>query len=360
MFLAAGAGAYNVAMFHLFTHAFFKALLFLGAGSVIHGLHHEQDMRAMGGVRKPMPFTYAMMLIGTLALIGAGIPGTQIGFAGFFSKDAAIEAAYHADVTGKTGGDIAFWFSVIAAGLTSFYSWRLVFMTFEGAFRGAAHGAHGHEDHGEEGSAEPDAHGAHAVATEAHARAPAGAAPAHESPLVMLAPLAVLAIGAVFAGFIFAPYFIGADAHGFWRSALVLPAGHEAEVPQWVAWAPVAVTIAGLILAMPTYLFSHTMGAKIAAATGPVHAFLYHKWYFDEFYDLVFVKGARALGDFFWKIGDKRLIDGLGPNGLAWLAKFWARQTRRLQTGFVYHYSFVILVAAVAFGAYAIWRAGTL
>src|SRR5262249_37630872 len=142
--------------------------------------------------------------------------------------------------------------------------------------------------------------------------------------------------------------------------ALVLPAGEAAEAPAWVAWAPVAVTIVGLVLAMLTYLFSQTMGAKIAAATGPLHAFLYHKWYFDEIYDFVLVKGARALGDFLWKIGDQRLIDGLGPDGFAWLAKFWARQTRRLQTGFVYHYSFVILLAAVAFGAYAIWRAGAL
>jgi len=202
MFFAAGAGAYNVAMFHLFTHAFFKALLFLGSGSVILGLHHEQDMRAMGGVRKPMMFTWAMMLIGTLALTGVGVPGTTIGFAGFFSKDAAIEAAFGASQSGRIGGQMAFWFSIVAAGLTSFYSWRLMFMTFEGKYRGGAHDAHGHEDHGEEGAGEPDAHGhgaAVAHAPVAHAPVAAGVAPAHESPWIMLAPLAVLAMGAVFA-----------------------------------------------------------------------------------------------------------------------------------------------------------------
>ncbi|HVY03704.1 MAG TPA: NADH-quinone oxidoreductase subunit L, partial [Caulobacterales bacterium] len=354
MFFAAGCGFYNVAMFHLFTHAFFKALLFLGAGSVIHGLHHEQDMRHMGGVRKPMPITYTMMLIGTLALIGAGIPGTQIGFSGFFSKDAAIEAAYHASLSGRMGADMAFWFSVIAALLTSFYSWRLVFMTFEGAYRGAAHA--GHEEHGEEGAPEPDKD------HHAHHGAPAapGAAPAHESPWVMLGPLVVLALGAAFAGFAFAPYFIGGEAHGFWRNALVLAGGGEEEgaVPTWVTWAAPAVTVLGLLLAMFFYLLNQGLGARIAAVGGPIHAFLYHKWYFDEIYDVVFVKGARALGDLFWKVGDQKVIDGLGPNGLAAVAKFGARQFRRAQSGFVYHYSFVMLAAAVAFGAYALWAAG--
>jgi NADH-quinone oxidoreductase subunit L len=188
----------------------------------------------------------------------------------------------------------------------------------------------------------------------------------------MMIPLFVLAAGAVFAGVIFAPYFIGAHAHDFWRDVIMLPGGgHGAaaaeghgegghHVPDWVAWAPFAVTLSGFLLALPIYFFSQTMGAAIARATGPVHAFLYNKWYFDELYDLVFVKGARAIGDLFWKVGDRRVIDGLGPNGIAWLAKFGGRQLRRVQTGFVYHYSFLMLVAVVAFGAYALWSAGAL
>jgi NADH-quinone oxidoreductase subunit L len=334
MFFAAGVGAYNAAMFHLFTHAFFKALLFLGAGSVIHGLHHEQDMRYMGGVRKPMTLTWAMMTIGTLALIGAGVPGIG-GFAGFYSKDAIIEAAYGSH---GIGAQFAFWCGVSAAFLTSFYSWRLAFMTFEGKFRPNPH-AH-HDDHG---------HGDHHVPAD-------GAAPAHESPWVMLVPLFVLAAGAVFAGAIFAPYFLGAHAEGFWRH--VVPLSHEGhhDFPTWVIWAPVAVTVAGFLLAVIFYLWQP--GAARAMGKGPVHAFLYNKWYFDELYDLIFVKGARALGDLFWKIGDRRFIDGLGPDGVAATSRFVSRHLRRVQTGMVYHYSFIMLIAAVAFGAYALYAGG--
>jgi NADH-quinone oxidoreductase subunit L len=356
-------GAYNVAMFHLFTHAFFKALLFLGAGSVIHGLHHEQDMRAMGGVRKPMVITYAMMLVGTLALIGFGIPGTQIGFAGFFSKDAAIEAAYGASVSGRMGGQLAFWAGVIAALMTSFYSWRLLFMTFEGTYRGDA-SARAHGDHDEEGAPEPDTHAHNAHEDNHHTPTTAGVAPAHESPWVMLAPLVVLAFGAVFAGLFFAPYFIGEHAHEFWRNAVVLPGGHEGaeehHPPTWVVWAPFVVTVTGFIIAIPTYLLSQNVGPRLAKAFGPLHAFLYHKWFFDEIYDFIFVKGARALGDLFWKVGDQKIIDGLGPNGVAWIAKFTGRQVRKIQTGYVYHYSFLMLAGIVGFGAFAIWWAGAL
>jgi NADH-quinone oxidoreductase subunit L len=360
MFFAAGVGAYNVAMFHLFTHAFFKALLFLGAGSVIHGLHHEQDMRAMGGVRKPMIVTYVMMLVGTLALIGFGIPGTQIGFAGFFSKDAAIEAAYGASVSGRMGGQLAFWASVIAALMTSFYSWRLMFMTFEGTYRGGAV-ADAHGDHGEEGTPEPDKHAHDTHGHDAHHGPTApGVAPAHESPWVMLAPLVLLALGAVFAGFFFAPYFVGEHAHEFWRSAVVLPGGEEHHPPTWVVWAPFVVTLTGFLIAIPTYLLSQNVGPRLAKAFGPLHAFLYHKWCFDEIYDFVFVKGARALGDLFWKVGDQKIIDGLGPNGAAWIAKFTGRQVRKMQTGYVYHYSFLMLAGIVGFGAFAIWWAGAL
>jgi NADH-quinone oxidoreductase subunit L len=352
MFFAAGVGAYNAAMFHLFTHAFFKALLFLGAGSVIHGLHHEQDMRHMGGVRHNMKITWAMMLIGTLALIGFGIPGIG-GFAGFYSKDAIIEGAYMAGADGATGGMFAFWCGVVAALLTSFYSWRLLFMTFEGAYRGSPHGhghhAHAHDDH---------AHAAHAQGEHGHGdehKAPAGAAPAHESPWIMLGPLVVLALGAIAAGFVFAPYFLGAHAEDFWRAAVPLHHGAHHHPPTWVIWAPLAVTVTGFLLAVFFYLLNQGLGARIAAAGGPLHAFLYNKWFFDEIYDFIFVKGARALGDLFWKVGDKKIIDGLGPDGVTAASNFTSRQMRKAQTGFVYHYSFLMLVAAVAFGAYAIW-----
>ena len=385
MFFAAGVGAYGAAMFHLFTHAFFKALLFLGAGSVIVGLHHEQDMRNMGGVRKPMTLTWAMMLIGTLALIGIGIPGTQIGLAGFFSKDAAIESAWAAGEVGRIGAQYAFWCGVAAALLTSFYSWRLMFMTFEGRYRGEHHAEHAHA-HGQEGHAEAVAP---AAGVEAHSPAGAahhgsGAAPAHESPPVMTGPLLILAIGAIFAGVLFAPYFIGDRSAEFWRGAIAMaetshaaqgaehgtaapthgdaPAAiggavHEAGAvhhpPTWVLWAPVVVTVIGFFVAVIFYLWRP--GAAKAMARGPVWAFLYNKWYFDEIYDFFFVKGARALGDLFWKVGDRRLIDGLGPDGMASTSRFFSGVLRRVQSGFVYHYSFIMLIAAVAFGAYAIY-----
>ncbi len=346
MFFAAGVGAYNAAMFHLFTHAFFKALLFLGAGSVIHGLHHEQDMRYMGGVRKPMMITWAMMTIGTFALIGFGIPGLG-GFAGFYSKDAIIEAAYGSN---GIGAQFAFWCGVTAALLTSFYSWRLAFMTFEGKYRGNPDADH-HDDHAH---GDAHAHDDHGHGHDAHAKPADGTAPAHESPLVMLIPLFVLAAGAVAAGAIFAPYFLGEHAAEFWNHVVPLAhaeGGHH-EFPAWVIWAPLTVTVTGFIFAVLFYLWKP--GAAKAMAGGPVWAFLYNKWYFDEIYNFVFVKGARALGDLFWKVGDKRLIDGLGPDGVAATSNFFSRNLRRLQTGFVYHYSFIMLIAAVAFGAYAI------
>jgi NADH-quinone oxidoreductase subunit L len=357
MFFAAGVGAYNAAMFHLFTHAFFKALLFLGAGSVIVGMHHEQDMRAMGGVRKPMTITWAMMLIGTLALIGFGIPGIG-GFAGFYSKDAIIESAYAAH---GIGAQFAFWCGLSAALLTSFYSWRLLFMTFEGRYRGpeGAASAHGHsQEHDEAASAA--AH--HAPADHAHddhghhhaPPAPAdGTAPAHESPSIMLIPLFVLALGAIVAGAMFAPYFLGEHAHAFWREAVPLAERHAEHPPAWVIWAPFTVTAIGFLLAVIFYLWK--AGAARALAKGPLWAFLYNKWYFDEIYHFIFVRGAKGLGNLMWKWGDQKTIDGLGPDGVAAASRFAGRGLRRLQTGFVYHYSFLMLVAAVAFGAYAIW-----
>ena len=345
MFFAAGVGAYNAAMFHLFTHAFFKALLFLGAGSVIHGLHHEQDMRYMGGVRKPMPITWAMMTIGTFALIGFGIPGLG-GFAGFYSKDAIIEAAYGSH---GIGAQFAFWCGIGAALLTSFYSWRLAFMTFEGKFRPNPD-AHHHDDHAHADDHGHTAHDDHGHG-HGHAAPKDGSAPAHESPWVMLIPLFVLAFGAIFAGFIFYPYFLGHHAGEFWDHVIPFHEGHH-DFPAWVLWAPLIVTVTGFIFAVLFYLWKP--GAAKAMAKGPVWSFLYNKWFFDELYDFIFVKGARAVGDLFWKFGDKRLIDGLGPDGVAATSNFFSRQVRRLQTGFVYHYSFIMLIAAVAFGAYAI------
>jgi len=168
----------------------------------------------------------------------------------------------------------------------------------------------------------------------------------------MLVPLFVLAAGAVFAGMIFAPYFLGGHAEQFWRGVVPLHAEH-AEPPAWVAWAPLGVTVAGFLVAVVFYLWN--TGAAKALAKGPVWAFLYNKWYFDEIYDFIFVKGARALGDLLWKVGDQKIIDGLGPDGVAASSRFFSRNLRRLQTGFVYHYSFLMLIAAVAFGAYAIW-----
>jgi NADH-quinone oxidoreductase subunit L len=350
MFFAAGVGAYNAAMFHLFTHAFFKALLFLGAGSVIHGLHHEQDMRYMGGVRKPMPITWAMMTIGTFALIGFGIPGIGavfglpgLGFAGFYSKDAIIEAAYGSH---GIGAQFAFWCGVGAALLTSFYSWRLAFMTFEGKFRPNPH-AH-HDDHAAGAHAD---HGHDEHHDHAHAKPADGSAPAHESPWIMLAPLIVLAIGAVLAGAVFYPYFLGHHASEFWDHVIPFHEGHH-DFPTWVLWAPLIVTVTGFLLAIVFYLWKPS--ASKAMAKGPVWVFLYNKWYFDELYNFVFVKGARALGDLFWKWGDQKTIDGLGPDGVAASSRFFSRNLRKVQTGFVYHYSFVMLIAAVAFGAYAI------
>jgi len=363
MFFAAGVGAYGTAMFHLFTHAFFKALLFLGSGAVIHAIQDEQDMRKMGGLRSKLPWTWTLMVIGTLALTGVGIPGTQIGFAGFFSKDAVIEEAFMAGAAGMSAGMFAFWMGVIAALLTSFYSWRLIFMTFHGTYKGPKE----HFDH------------------------------AHDAPWVMRGPLVVLAVGAVLAGVAFAPIFIGERSTGFWREAIYDASAHveaphvidehagvatehapvtehaaadvavehavEAEhegghhVPNWVLWAPFSVTLTGFLLALFFYYFNEGLGARIAARGGPLHSFLYNKWYFDELYDFVFIKGARGLGDLFWKIGDKKIIDGLGPDGVAATTLASGRRVARLQTGYLYHYAFVILLGVAGIATWLLWRA---
>jgi NADH-quinone oxidoreductase subunit L len=371
MFFAAGIGAYQAAMFHLFTHAFFKALLFLGAGSVIHGMHHEQDMRKMGGIAKFLPVTYAAMLIGNLAITGVGIPHTPFGFAGFFSKDAIIETTYAAGLTGTTAAFAAFWIALLAATLTSFYSWRLAFMTFHGTAKWTADG---HDHHGDAHHGHDDAH-AHAVP--ATAELPASLSDdarahgvevgghgddhhawhgPHESPLTMLIPLILLAIGAVFAGTVFYDAFVGHHAKEFWGTAIYTAPENTVlkdkyDIPGWVFFAPGVVMLIGLAFALYFYLFNEGLGKKIADRKGMLHAFLSNKWYFDELYDAVFVKGARALGDLFWKVGDQKIIDGLGPNGIAATLNAASKQFVKLQSGYVYHYAFLMLLAAVVLGA---------
>jgi NADH-quinone oxidoreductase subunit L len=359
MFLAAGVGAYQGAMFHLFTHAFFKGLLFLAAGSVITGMHHEQDMRAMGGLWRRMPITYAVMLIGTLAITGVGIPGLELGFAGFYSKDADIDASYLAELHGSGPGMYAFIIGVLAAGLTSFYSWRLIFMTFHGTPKWAhADGpAHEHAAHGSDhaSSAQIETHDEPLE----HGHDANGPVEPHESPWVMLVPLLVLAAGAVIAGKLFDDWFVGPDRDRFWGGAIFnlgrVDLAEPKDLPAWVVWAPLVASAIGFVTAWWMYIRKEGMGARIAARRGPIWSFLYNKWWFDELYDATFVRAARWLGDLFWKGGDEKIIDGLGPDGVSALSYATGRRTGRLQTGYVYHYAFVMLVGVVALVSYALW-----
>ncbi|MBN2630376.1 MAG: NADH-quinone oxidoreductase subunit L [Rhodobacteraceae bacterium] len=380
MFVAAGVGVYSVAMFHLFTHAFFKAMLFLGAGSVIHATHHEQDLRNYGGLRKKIPLTFAAMLIGTFAITGVGIPLTHIGFAGFLSKDAVIESAY-------VGSDYAFWLLVLAAGMTSFYSWRLMFLTFFGESRAPAHG-HGHNGHGHDD----------------HAHEP------HESPLVMLIPLGVLALGAVFSGMIWYNVFFGdeaklrtwfgmeAAAHGEMHgsehaaegavaeghaeaqgaaaeglaaaieaapmaetahSVATAPVGaifigpdnhviHDAHnVPTWVKLSPFIAMVIGLATAWLFYIKATSLPGRLAASLRPLYLFLLNKWYFDELFDAIIVRPAKALGGFLWKKGDGAVIDG-SINGVAMgIIPMLTRLAGRAQSGYVFHYAFAMVLGIV-------------
>jgi NADH-quinone oxidoreductase subunit L len=331
MFVALGVGGYGIGIFHLFTHAFFKALLFLGAGSVIHAMHHEQDMRNMGGLRKEIPFTFFMMLIGTLAL--TGFPYT----AGYFSKDAIIEAAYAAGAHSSVA-TYGFLMTLIAAGLTSFYSWRLIFMTFYGERRAVAHD--GHDDHAKDDHAHGDhGHGAHTP---------------HESPMVMLVPLAVLAVGALFAGIVYSGSFIGHHFEEFWKGALgqgpdnhIMHAMHE--IPAYVGYLPTFMMAGGFIVALWFYILSPGM-PKAMAETNPVlYRFLLNKWYFDELYDFLFVRPAFWLGNLFWKGGDGKIIDGLGPDGVSARVVDIANRAVKLQTGYLYHYAFAMLMGVALF-----------
>ncbi|UZF93910.1 NADH-quinone oxidoreductase subunit L [Bosea sp. NBC_00550] len=351
MFVALGVGNYGAGIFHLFTHAFFKALLFLGAGSVIHAMHHEQDMRHMGGLRKHIPLTAAAMTIGTLAL--TGFPG----FAGYFSKDAIIESAYASVAHGGFASSYAYVLLVVAACMTSFYSWRLYFMTFEGKPRWGhdAHGhdahGHGHDDHAHAAHGHDDhAHASHAQDDHGHGHDHTP----HESPWVMLIPLAVLSVGAVFAGYAFKEYFIGHDFEHFWKSALfmgkdnhILHAMHE--VPKWVVWSPFVAMVIGFALAYYMYVRRPDVPGKLAAANPALYQFLLNKWYFDELYDFLFVRPAKWLGRFLWKKGDGLVIDGLGPDGISARVVDVTNRVVRLQTGYLYHYAFAMLIGVAGF-----------
>ncbi|MFL1460732.1 NADH-quinone oxidoreductase subunit L [Roseococcus sp. DSY-14] len=310
MFFAAGVGLYQAAMFHLFTHAFFKALLFLGAGSVIHAMSDEQDIRRMGGIWKKIPVTYAVMWIGSLAL--AGIPI----FAGYYSKDAILEGA----IAAQTGvGTYAFACGILAAFLTAFYSWRLLILTFHGKPRADHH-------------------------TMAHV---------HESPAVMLVPLLLLSVGAIATGFTFAPYFIGDLQEQFWNGAIFnLPAKHMMEAlhhaPHWVPTVAKVTAVSGILLAVLLYGFLPQVPGRIAAAVPGLYRFLLNKWYFDELYDRIFVQPAKRLARVFWQVGDVRIIDGM-PNGAAAAVAGTARGVARIQTGRVANYAFAMIIGLVLF-----------
>lgn len=314
MFFALGLGAYGAAIFHLFTHAFFKALLFLGAGSVINAMHHEQDMRKMGGLFPKIKFTATVMIIGNLAITGV------YPFAGYFSKDMIIEVAY---ASNAWGSQYAFVMGILAAFMTSFYSWRLAFLTFFGETRADKHTY----DH------------------------------AHEGPIAMKLPLALLAVGAVFAGLVFAPYFIGEARVAFWNGGLVTAAHDILEeahhVPLAVKLSPLVAMLLGLTLAMYFYRPFKWMGkSDIAQRTAEMwdglYAFLLNKWYFDELYHLIFIRPAMWLGRVLWKKGDGQIIDGYGPDGVSALIANIAGKVRQLQSGYLYHYAFVMMIGIAA------------
>jgi NADH-quinone oxidoreductase subunit L len=303
MFVAMGAGAYSVGMFHLFTHAFFKALLFLGSGSVIYAMHHEQDIRNMGGLKDRIPFTYIVMVIGTLAL--TGFPLT----AGYFSKDAIIESAFASHNPFALYG---FLMTVVAAGLTSFYSWRLIFKTFHG------------EPHDQE-----------------HYEA------AHEAPLSMLIPIGILAVGSIFAGFPFKELFAGHAVEEFFRESLkmnphIIEEMHH--IPETIAFLPTVMMALGFVVSWLFYIRRPYLPVELANQQPLLYRFLLNKWYFDELYDLIFVRPAKWIGRFLWKVGDGYIIDGFGPDGVsAWVLDV-TRNVVRLQTGYLYHYAFAMLI----------------
>ncbi|MGE0179851.1 MAG: NADH-quinone oxidoreductase subunit L [Sphingomonas sp.] len=359
MFMAAGVGAYGAAMFHLFTHAFFKALLFLGAGSVIHAMHHEQDMRYYGALRREIPLTFWAMTIGTLAITGVGVIGL-FGFAGFYSKDAIIESAF---ASGSNFGMFAFAIAVFAALLTSFYSWRLVFLTFFGKPRWAEsehiqHALHDHHEHPDAEDAGHDTHAHEAGAAEVHTGT--GGYHPHESPWTMLLPLALLSIGAVFAGFLFHHAFI--DAEGgphFWGGSVAFDAhlAHESHlVPLWVKLSATAAMLLGLAIAFYAYIRNTAFPAQFVANFRMLYLFLLNKWYFDELYNVVFVRPSIWLGRVLWKRGDEKTIDRFGPDGAAAMVVAGTRLTARIQTGYLYTYALVMLLGVAAAATWVMAR----
>jgi NADH-quinone oxidoreductase subunit L len=303
MFVAMGAGAYSVGMFHLFTHAFFKALLFLGSGSVIYAMHHEQDIRNMGGLWRKIPYTFTVMCVGTLAL--TGFPLT----AGYFSKDAIIESAYASHNPLALYG---FLMTVVAAGLTSFYSWRLIFKTFFG------------EPHDPE-----------------HYEA------AHESPLWMLIPIGILAVGSIFAGFPFKELFAGNSVEEFFRESVKMHP-HIIEdmegVSEWIKILPTVMMAAGAYVAYIFYIRRPYLPVELAGQHPLLYRFLLNKWYFDELYDLIFVRPAKRIGRFLWKVGDGTIIDGFGPDGVSKWVLDVTGNVVKLQTGYLYHYAFAMMI----------------
>ncbi len=313
MFFAVGVGAYGAAMFHLFTHAFFKALLFLGAGSVIHAVSDEQDIRKMGGLYNYIPFTHMLMIIGTISLMG--FPFT----AGYYSKDAIIESAYLAS---SGFSSYAFIIGLLGVLMTSFYSWRLMFLTFNGTTR----------------IEEKDI------------------VNIHESPKVMLIPLIVLAVGALFSGFFFKDYFIGSSSELFWGNSIALHQHEHQHIPFLIYYAPMMLGFLGLFLAWYMYLKNKSMPSNIVKLNGPLYKFLLNKWYFDELYNFIFVRPAKAIGYFLWKFFDGYIIDGFGPDGIAKSVLSLSKKAKSIQTGYIYHYAFAILIGVSLFITYFIYR----
>jgi NADH-quinone oxidoreductase subunit L len=312
MFFAAGVGAYNVAMFHLFTHAFFKALLFLGSGSVIHAFKDEQNINHMGAVWKKLPYTYALMIIGTLALTGFPF------LSGFYSKDAIIEFAY---LKGNTAGYYAAGVGIVTAFLTSIYSWRLIFKTFHGEYNNKS------------------------IKIEE----------THESPLVMLIPLIILSIGAIFAGFLFKDLFISHDTNNFWAQSIFFLEPLSTEHPPiwFLLLTPILVLIS---IPVAYYLFvkNKSVPEEIVKINRPLYEFLVNKWYFDELYDYIIVNPSKKIGLFLWKICDVKIIDGFGPDGISSIIKKVSLKANKFQSGFIYQYAFVMLIGFSALLTYLI------
>ena len=314
MFVALGSGAYQIAIFHLFTHAFFKALLFLGSGSVIHAVSDEQDIRKMGGLYKLIPFTWIVMLIGTLGLTGAPL------MSGYYSKDGIIEAAF---VSQTEGNLYAFYLLVLSALLTSFYSWRLIFLTFNGKSN---------------------------IPTEIFSKI-------HESPKVMLFPLFILSIFTIFSGVYFVDYFMYHDYQYLWQSSIYLSENnHVIEsihyVPKWVKYSPLVMMVIGLFTAIIFYILYPKIPKFLSSRFNLLYKFLLNKWYFDEIYEFIFVKNISRIGNILSNFGDKRIIDGLGPDGISLRVMDIAKQMSRIQTGYIYHYAFAMLIGLMLFITY--------